>query len=85
MLANVIAGQISGIGFLQKPEAGIVAQFEIHLAITGIDRNHFRGAMLQHAVAESPGRRADIKTNLALRSICQCSSAFSSLRPPRLT
>src|ERR1035438_2046729 len=44
----------------------MVPQAEIHLAITGVDRNHLRGAMLQHAVAESAGGGADVKTHLTV-------------------
>ncbi len=66
MLANVVARQIACVGFLQKAKTGIVSQAEIHLAIASVDRNHLGGAMLQHAVAESAGRGADVKAHFAV-------------------
>ena len=65
-LAEFLAGQIAGIGFLQQPHARILAQPEIHLAITGIDGDHARRAALQQAIGEATGGRSDIETNLAL-------------------
>ena len=59
--------EIAGVGFLQKPNAWIVAQAEIHLAISGIHGNHLGGAVLQHAVAEAPGGSADVETDFAMK------------------
>src|SRR5712671_4484730 len=46
--------------------ARILAQPEIHLAVTGIDRDHTRGAVLQETVRESSGGSADIEAYLSV-------------------
>src|SRR6202022_1487968 len=82
MLADVAGCEIAGIRFLQKSNTRIIAQPEIHLTVTGVHGNHLGSAVLQHTVAESSGRSADVETYFAteidlpmLESLLQLESA----------
>src|SRR4029077_2224190 len=65
-LADIAGREIAGVSFLQKPNARIISQPEIHLTIAGVDGNYSGGAVLQHAVAEASSGSADIETNFAM-------------------
>src|SRR6266446_6782150 len=81
MLTHALAPQIPGVGLLQKPNARIVAQPEIHLAITGVDRIYSSGAALQHAVAEASGGSADVKTDFAMETDLPVLESLLQLEP----
>src|SRR5260370_15663370 len=66
-LANVRGFEIAGVGSLHKPNTRIVAQAEIHLAITAVYGNHLGGAVLQHAAAEASRGSTDVETDFALQ------------------
>src|ERR1700679_1560746 len=39
-LSNGVGGQVAGVGFFEESNTRVLAQFEIHLPITGIDSNY---------------------------------------------
>ena len=61
-----LCGHVARVGFLQEPNPWILPEFEIHLPITRIYRDHAGGAMLQQAIGEPAGGSADIETDLIL-------------------
>src|SRR5579863_8102817 len=66
VLANHFSRHIPGIRLFQQAHAGILTQFEIQLAVSGVDRNHPADAALQQAIGKSAGGSADIETDLML-------------------
>src|ERR1700730_8155179 len=62
-LADVIGVKVAGVCFFPQTYPWVVAQSEIHLPVASVDGDDFGGAVLQHAIAEPSGRRANIKAN----------------------
>ena len=67
MQARQLAGlEQAGVGALQQGNTGVRAQLVGNLAVAGIDGQHPVGTVLQQAVGEASGRRADIGAGAAL-------------------
>src|SRR6185437_1057374 len=58
---QLIAAQISRVGFFQQLDLRMTSQLGVDLAIVGIDNDHVRGSALQHAIGESPGGGANVQ------------------------
>ncbi len=58
--------QVPSVGFFQESNARVLAQSEIHLPVTRIDRNHSCRSALQQAISKASGGRANVETKLSL-------------------
>jgi len=63
---KLLRRQVARVGFLQQTHAGMAAQHRIHLPITGINRKHLRGAVLQEAVGKAAGGSTDVEARQSL-------------------
>ncbi len=52
--------------FSRSRTRGVLAQFEIHLSVAGVDGDHARRTVLQQTVGESTGRGPDIEADFSL-------------------
>jgi len=50
---------------LENRDARVVTELRVELAVADVERGHARGARLEEAVDEAPGRGADVETVLA--------------------
>src|SRR5580658_724000 len=65
VFANRFSSHIACVGFFQESNARILAQLEIHLPVTRVDRDHASCAVLQQAIGEPTGGGADVEANSA--------------------
>jgi hypothetical protein len=64
-LTEDLASEVTSVALFQQTDPRVLAKLEIHLAVSSIDCNNLRSAMLKQAVGESSSRGADIETRLA--------------------
>ena len=57
--------QVASICFLEQAYARILAEAEVDLAVSGVDRDHASGAVLQEAIGETAGGGADVEASFA--------------------
>ncbi len=63
---DLLGREIAGVGLFQQPHPGIVTQRCIHLPVASVDRDNLGRAVLQKAVGEAAGGRADVHAGLAM-------------------
>jgi hypothetical protein len=64
-LADLFVSKVSGVGFLQQPDARVLPEAEIDLPVASVDCNDSRSPVLQEAIGETAGGSTDIKTDFA--------------------
>ena len=67
LLRYLLPRQVPRVGTLQTHHAPVAAQLPVQLSVAHIHRVDLRCAVLQHAVREASGGRADIGADLALQ------------------
>ena len=82
---NELSRHVPSVGLFQEANTRILAQFEIHLPVAGIDRDHTAAPCCSRQSVNPPVEAPTSRQTLPSTSICQCSRARSSLSPPRLT
>ena len=65
-VGHLFAGDIADVGALQVDDPSVGPQLPGELAVADVDRVDLFGAVLQHAVGEAAGRRADIHAGFPL-------------------
>ena len=78
-------GQVARVHALEDGHARVVAQPRMQLAVADVERDHVRRAVLEQAVGEAAGGRADVEAAQPVGDTPKASRACSSFSPPRET
>ena len=66
-VGNVGAREVAGVEFLADDDARIAADFPVELRVAHIDGADFGRAVLEQAIGETAGARADVEAGRAGR------------------